>query len=163
LDALKTRLDEDQIMATDNSLPKEADDFRWSFDEIRNLFVKARVSGERPSSTGSFHLSLSGTWDAIRARFSSNKSLSASQQETRTTKKLRVSEEETKVERRENRRESRKGKSEKEKDRRNNVNNLFYKLGDLLGMEAGVKNKSQILANAKDFLGQPDTSGSSRS
>jgi len=47
-------------------------------------------------------------------------------------------------------RESRKDKSEKEKDRRNQLNKLFNELGGLLGVSG--QNKSQILANAKEFL-----------
>ena len=47
-------------------------------------------------------------------------------------------------------RDSRKDKSEKEKDRRNHLNGLFNELGGLLGV-AG-QNKSQILANAREFL-----------
>jgi len=155
-------------MSAENSLSKDLakdqDGFRWSFDEIKNIFVKARSSGERGSSTGSFHWSFSGTIDAIRARFSSHeRSLTeksiVNQDGAEPSKKLRMEEEDIdkdahvdKGTRRENRREARKGKSEKEKDRRNNVNGLFYQLGGLLGMEPGVKNKSQILSNAKDFL-----------
>ena len=47
-------------------------------------------------------------------------------------------------------RDSRKDKSEKEKDRRNHLNGLFNELGGLLG--ASGQNKSQILANAREFL-----------
>jgi len=153
-------------MSAENTLSKDADGFRWSWDEIRNIFVKARNSGERVSSNGSFHWSFSGTIDAIRARFSSHeKSLTektiVSQNGPVTAKKPRMArdadqdgQDGDRSTRRENRREARKGKSQKEKDRRNNVNGLFYKLGGLLGMESGVKNKSQILSNAKEFLEQ---------
>ena len=152
----------------ESSLPKEQDGFRWSFDEIRNLFVKTRSSGERVSSAGSFHWSFSGTIDAIRARFSSQertipeKSATIEKGAAEPSKKLRMTDDSSDSDRgtrRENRRavrgEARKGKSEKERDRRNNVNGLFYTLGGLLGMESGVKNKSAILSNAKEFLEHP--------
>lgn len=132
--------------------------FRWSFDEIRNMFVRARTSNERVSSAGSFHWSFSGTFERIRSKFSSREpSLTEKPlaQDEGMSKRARMDNEQqlgTREERRENRREMRKGKSEKERDRRNNVNGLFYTLGGLLGMEAGVKNKTQILSNAKDFL-----------
>jgi hypothetical protein len=152
-------------MSAENSLSKDTEGFRWSFDEIRNIFVKGRNSGERVSSTGSFHWSFSGTLDAIRARFSSQEKTITEktvpdQDAGGTSKKLRLIDESDRATRREDRREQRKGKSEKEKDRRNNVNNLFYTLGGLLGMEPGVKNKSQILSNAKEFLEQTNKGNS---
>lgn len=49
-------------------------------------------------------------------------------------------------------RDLRKDKSEKEKDRRHHLNVLFNELGNLLGV-AG-QNKTQILANAREFLRQ---------
>jgi len=158
-------------MSKENSLSKDLDagggGFRWSFDEIRNIFVRARTSGGEPrtSSQGSFHWSFSGTIDAIRARFSSHERSTTEQTLAKgdgpePSKKLRMADDSSNREsRREERREVRKGKSEKEKDRRDNVNKLFHTLGGLLGMEPGLKNKTQILSNAKDFIQQtnPDT------
>ena len=42
-------------------------------------------------------------------------------------------------------------KCEQERERRNHVNNLFYKLGELVG-RPGVKSKTEILATAKNYL-----------
>jgi hypothetical protein len=43
-------------------------------------------------------------------------------------------------------------KREREKNRRNHVNGLFYRLSGLLGMAPDTKDKTEILASAKMFL-----------
>ncbi|KAH9255116.1 hypothetical protein BASA81_006875 [Batrachochytrium salamandrivorans] len=47
---------------------------------------------------------------------------------------------------------TRKRKSEREKDRRSNMNGLFARLEDLLGLQTDNKSKIEVLQHARDFL-----------
>ena len=145
----------------DNGLaPSDKDGFHWSFDEMKSLFFKPRGSTDRGDSTASFHWSLSSAFDIFRSKLSSRGESQLADTEGGGAKKVRYDMEADRESRRENQREERRRsgepkkpkKSEKEKDRRNNVNNLFYHLGELLGMQSGTKSKTEILANAKNYL-----------
>lgn len=155
----------------------EKESFHWSFDEIRNIFVRSRNSGDRERSTNSFTWSLSSTFDALRARFSfgsvnSNTAAAAAADQSTSIdnsedrgKKFRFDEDDREIVR-ETQREARRKKAssqssnatskkekkcEKEKDRRNHVNGLFYRLGELVGLP-GVKSKTEILDKARTVL-----------
>lgn len=47
---------------------------------------------------------------------------------------------------------TRKRKSKREKDRRSNMNGLFARLEDLLGLQTDNKSKIEVLQHARDFL-----------